>query len=30
MIDDKVGTVDVGTYVMIHAGTKNGIIAVTD
>ena len=32
MIDYKVGTVDIdmGSYVMIHAGTKHGIIAVTD
>ncbi len=30
MIDDKVMTVSAGTYVMVHAGTKHGIKAVTD
>ena len=27
---NKVMTVDAGTYVMIHSGTKHGIKAVTD
>ncbi len=30
MINDKVMTVNAGTYVMVHAGTKHGIKAVTD
>ncbi|WP_301411228.1 hypothetical protein [Prevotella sp.] len=30
MIDNKVMTVDAGTYVMIHAGTRHGIKVVTD
>ncbi|BCS85360.1 cupin domain-containing protein [Prevotella herbatica] len=30
MIDDKAMTVDAGSYVMIHSGTKHGIKAVTD
>ncbi|WP_262502956.1 hypothetical protein [Segatella paludivivens] len=30
MIDHKVGTIDVGSYVMIHTGTKHGIMAITD
>lgn len=30
VIDDKLMTVTGGTYVMIHAGTKHGIKAVTD
>ena len=30
MIDDKVMTVNAGTYVMVPAGTKHGIKAVTD
>lgn len=30
MIYDKVMTVDAGTYVMVHAGTKHGIKAITD
>ena len=30
MIDDKVMTVNAGTYVMVPAGAKHGIKAVTD
>ena len=30
MIDNKVVMVDVGSYVMVHAGTKHGIMAITD
>lgn len=30
MIDDKVMTVHASTYVMVHAGTKHSIKAVTD
>jgi len=30
MIDNKVMTLDAGSYVIVHAGTKHGIKAVTD
>ena len=30
MIDNKVMTVHAGSYVMVHAGTKHGIMAISD